>query len=292
MIYNPYLAKFGTTFGNFHSARDLGLYPTSKPVITAPEVQTSEIEIPGRDGKLDMTEALDGMPHYFNREGTWEFTSIGRENWTTAYHRLKNRLHGKKMRIVVDEENDGFYVGRLTVEEPEYDSIKGTAIFTVSGDLEPYKYSLISTLEDWPWNPFSWSRGIIRNYSHIQINTYTSEKKVNGLTLPAATIRKKSLTYENPTASDTKWQTYTNTNKLIIYGSDLPEIPNIILLYGNLDIRYIKDDGTKSGWYTLKSGDNGNKDYMQDFLVKDDFGTQLEFRGAGVIAIDIQLGWL
>ena len=57
----------GVTLNEKHCTRDLGLYLTDA-VIAAPEVQTSYASVPGGDGYLDLSTALDGEIHYKGRE--------------------------------------------------------------------------------------------------------------------------------------------------------------------------------------------------------------------------------
>lgn len=47
----------GVTFGTYHSYDDFNLLLTSKEV-AAPKVKTIEIDVPGADGALDLTEMM------------------------------------------------------------------------------------------------------------------------------------------------------------------------------------------------------------------------------------------
>ena len=188
---NVFEQQFGTSFGfsksdsltgrivngivtSGHSFRDFGLYPRVRPVISAPEIQATGYEVPGRDGKIDTTEALDGVPHYLNREGTFQFTFIGdRSKRGEVEHLLNNRLHGKRMKIVLDENPDGYYQGRLRVDEIEYDREGHKAHYTVIGDLDPYKFEFETASEEWLWDPFSFEHGIIRAYHDMELSNTT-----------------------------------------------------------------------------------------------------------------------
>lgn len=220
---NPYINNYGTSFGfvkaatrpsgykasdaivngiytHGHSFRDYGLYPTEKPVIVTPEIQVTEIEVQGRDGLLDATEALDGIVHYYNREGTFRFSVVGnRKRWDAVYAKLKNDLHGKRKQIIIDEEKDGYYQGRLTVEEPEYDYEKGTAIFEITANLEPFKYDFSQSDEPWLWDPFSFVTGVIHN---------------NGTT------------------------TISGSGTMVLYGSKITTVPDIYVVSGSLSVSW------------------------------------------------------
>lgn len=266
-IYNNH---FGTSFGfsltketgmeeicngiytNAHSFRDFGLHPAEKPVIKTPEKQESEIEVTGRDGPIDTSEALDGMPHYLNREGTWRFSALGgRSTWGTIYTKLKNELHGKVKDIVLDEEPTGYYRGRITVEEPEYDDKKGVAYFELSANLEPWKYDFTETDEDWLWDPFDFETGIIREYGEIVIN---------------------------------------NGASLTIYGSKIPLVPDLIVSAGSLTVEYTVNGTAKS--VVLVSGTDGNIDNTPDLVLREFEEKTLIFSGSGTLKIKYKTGVL
>ena len=195
-----YADKFGTSFGfalsdsedgrivngittNGHSYRDFELLPVEKPVIEPAKVDEHYVEIPGMDGRIDMTESLDGVVHYKTRKGLFRFVSIGRDNWDAVFKRLKSRLHGKKTEIVLDEDPTGYYKGRLSVEKPEYDYKTTKATYEVTGNLEPYKYEFNATDEDWLWDTFDFENGVIREYGNIEIDG-TLDVEIIGSDMP------------------------------------------------------------------------------------------------------------
>ena len=75
-IHEPYLTNYGTRFGAYHSAVDFGLYPRSKPVITAPEIQSNELEVPGRDTSL-RKNSMAPVFHSFPRQRENNLTAVG-----------------------------------------------------------------------------------------------------------------------------------------------------------------------------------------------------------------------
>lgn len=158
----------GVTFGTKHSFNDWGLYMTSIPEISPPEVKTNYIEIPGRDGELDLTEVVTKKAMYKNRTLSFEFTIVDkRSTWSDTYSKITNYLHGKTMSVVLDEDAGYYYVGRLQVNEWKSDQC--TSIIIIEGNCNPYKYSLETTDGKWKWDTFNFNNGIIRNYSNIQI---------------------------------------------------------------------------------------------------------------------------
>ena len=91
-----YRTENGNVRGERHSFRDFGLYQKDAPELEAPEVNTSGIYVPGADGVIDTTDAMDGTAHYKNRKAVFTFFLAGpRDRWVEVYHRLLRELHGE-----------------------------------------------------------------------------------------------------------------------------------------------------------------------------------------------------
>ena len=157
-----------------HSYRDLGLFPKSKMTVQPPEVRETYIDIAGRDGELDLSEVLTGNPSYGNRDAKFEFTVINRGDWDYVYSRLMNEIHGRKMYVVIEEDSNYYYTGRLKVNS--FKSKKNTATIVVDGYLDPYKVSLVANGEKWLWDPFNFETDVARDYEALVVDgsaTYT-----------------------------------------------------------------------------------------------------------------------
>lgn len=160
---------FGVTFGEKHSFRDWGLIPRSRPVISPPEPKTIYIDIPESDGMLDLTEMLTGEVKYKNRNMTFEFNVMNeRSDWTSIYSTILNYLHGQRLRIVLDEDPNHFYMGRVKVDE--WKSDKKTSVIQLSADVDPYKYEITSSLEPWEWDTFNFEEDYIRDYGNLVVD--------------------------------------------------------------------------------------------------------------------------
>ena len=159
---------FGVTFGDKHSYRDWKLIPKSRPVISPPAPKTNYISVPEADGSLDLTEGLSGEVKFEDRTITFEFVVIeARKRWSRIYSDIMNYLHGKRMKIVLDEDPKYYYLGRLQVNEWESD--KKTSTITITGPVEPYKYDLWGSLDPWEWNPFNFEEDVIREYDDLEV---------------------------------------------------------------------------------------------------------------------------
>lgn len=131
----------GIMFGNYHSWTDLHLI-LNKKEIGSPAVKEDEIEVEGADSNLDLTEFF-GEPKYNNVIHKFDFSTIER-NSLSLFSNIKNALHGKKVRIILDEDPGFYYVGRLHVSP--YTNEKGIGSLTIEANCEPYKYKLEKTV--------------------------------------------------------------------------------------------------------------------------------------------------
>ena len=133
----------GIKFGNYHSYNDFSLILSQK-TISAPSPKVESIEIPGGDGVLDLTDFF-GEVKYNNRELTFEFSSIvPQADFLTLFSRIQNAIHGQKMQIVLDDDPEWYYIGRVTV--PEWKTEKNIGKLTIECDCEPYKVKIAETV--------------------------------------------------------------------------------------------------------------------------------------------------
>lgn len=133
----------GVTFGDFHSWNDFSLILSSKTIGT-PSPKTEIIDIPGGDGVLDLSEFF-GEVKYSNRPLSFDFSTIvPQSEFMDLFSKVQNALHGQKMRIVLDDDSDWYYVGRITVSE--WKAEKSVGRFTMDCDCEPYKYRYSETV--------------------------------------------------------------------------------------------------------------------------------------------------
>lgn len=166
---NVYETRYGVTFNGLHSFRNYQLLPTSAPVITPPEVKTHYIDVPGADGSLDLTEALTGYPTYGDRKGTFSFQFYApKSEWFNIYNDIVHDLNGKSADVILDEDAQYYYKGRLTVGIPTFDKHKAT--IQITGIFSSNKYAQDSySGNDWLWDPFDFENGIAREYYRMNV---------------------------------------------------------------------------------------------------------------------------
>lgn len=159
----------GAKIGKYHTYRDWGLYLAGIE-ISAPEVNTRYINVPGRNGPLDLSEALTGFPTFKSRTITLVFDTQSRnfDLWESKYSEILNACHGQRLPIQLDTDSTFVYEGRITVSSEK--EVLETDTLTISACVDPYKLETHSSLEPWLWDPFSFETGIVREYSDLSVN--------------------------------------------------------------------------------------------------------------------------
>lgn len=133
----------GITFGNLHSYNNLNLILESKE-IGSPEVKVRKIDIEGADSSLDLTDFF-GEPKYEDVTHKFSFSTIvPQAQFLSLFSTVKNALHGKKMRIILDDDPLFFYQGRIKVLP--FTNEKNVGKISIECDCEPYKYKLAKTV--------------------------------------------------------------------------------------------------------------------------------------------------
>lgn len=133
----------GVTFGQFHSWRDFQLVLKPKE-IGSPALKVRKIEVEGADSDIDYTDFF-GEPKFENIIHTFDFSTIvPQTEYLALFSRIKNALHGKKMRIILDDDPSFYYLGRCSVSS--FVTKKGFGEVSVECDCEPYKYKLEKTV--------------------------------------------------------------------------------------------------------------------------------------------------
>lgn len=138
--------------------------------IGTPEPNLNYVEVPGRNGVLDLTSVM-GPVTFKNRSvyfGAIEYADAPAH--ISRYSEILNKYHGKQVKIVFADDKEYYYTGRCLVSaEYENNMVRGIE-FEI--DANPLKYPVYASDEDWLWDPFNFETGVIRNYSNIVVSTY------------------------------------------------------------------------------------------------------------------------
>lgn len=185
------------TFGDKNTWDDWCLIPETDPIIAPPAIKTNYIDIPGASGSLDMSEAITGYPLYQNRTGEISFLVMNKSAATIPEcdplklrHLVSNimeYLHGEKMNMILEDDSGYFYKGRFNVNN--IDSGEGFSKLSIGYNLDPYKWAVIGSLENWLWDPFNFYTGVITSeLSNIQVTTSWDSITLNSNTIGKAPI--------------------------------------------------------------------------------------------------------
>ena len=165
----------GVTFADkIRTERDWGLKLLSI-YIPMPKPKTQLVDIPGGDGSIDLTE-INGRPAYNDRDGielVFDIMDGDYKTWYLKYSEFADSIHGKKVKMVIDDEPDHYYMVRLELDGKKTNPVYGT--ITMTGTAEPFKYDLLASNEPWRWDSFSFRTGVIRTLMDIEI-TSTNKK--------------------------------------------------------------------------------------------------------------------
>lgn len=154
--------------GDKHLYNDFNLIMNSRE-ITPPSIKKETIDVPGSDGVLDFSESLTGDVKYNNRTLTINLTMIdSTSNFDNRISELYNYLHGKKFKIIFDDNPEFYYIGRSEINSFASDSLIG--LIVLECDVEPYKYDIISSNVDWPWDTFNFENGIINETKDLTVD--------------------------------------------------------------------------------------------------------------------------
>ena len=133
----------GIRFGDLHSYNDLKMILSGKDM-GAPSVKSKKLDIEGADSALDLTDFF-GEPKYEDVTHKFQFSTIvPYSEFMTLYSRIKNAIHGKKMRIILDDDPLFFYMGRPYVSQ--FTNERNVGIIHIEVECEPYKYKLEKTV--------------------------------------------------------------------------------------------------------------------------------------------------
>lgn len=200
------MTRSGVTFENkIHTERDWGLKLLSV-YIPMPQPKTQLLDIPGGDGSIDLTEANTGRPAYTDRDGielVFDLMDGDYKTWFMKYSQFAAEVHGKKAKMVLDDDPGHYYMVRLGIDGQKTNPVYGR--ITLKGAAEPFKYDVQSSAEEWLWDTFNFCTGVIRTLKDIAIDSTNRTIKILGAgidTTPVFVVTKADnlkLTHEGRT---------------------------------------------------------------------------------------------
>jgi phage-related protein len=132
----------GVQFGDFHTADDWNLIMHEK-IVSPPVPKTNYVSVPGRDGDLDLTEALSGVVNYQDRNASYTFllTDGTHADRVELISQIIGVLHGQRVRIIdTDDYPDYYMIGRLSVTDVSNSNAYG--ILKIEAVCQPWRYAI------------------------------------------------------------------------------------------------------------------------------------------------------
>ncbi len=208
---------YGVTFKkgtvSKHTLNDFGLYQVGAAYVAPPEIQSEKVVVPGMDGALDFTEALDGHVHYGMREFRARYRCIEpRDKWASIYSKLMNFLHGVSLQAVLDDDIGFYYIGRFEVNAPDFEHGKWDV--EIKGECDPWKYYQTAVNQPYLWDPFNFETDYAYDFSAIEING-TGTLKFEQIGGKAVVPRWKATIASGNTLKITRWNGKTVNYSLV-----------------------------------------------------------------------------
>jgi hypothetical protein len=161
------------TFGNNdfwkNTWDDWHLIPKTRPVFNPPKVKTHYVDIPGRDGLIDLSEVVTGRPMFDNRTGSFEFY-VDRDfkNWIDLYSELLKQFNGRQLMAILEDDPKYYYFGIFSVNIWRSEAARSSIV--IDYNVDPYKITLQSSTDDWIWDTFNFETDNVIVHSNIAID--------------------------------------------------------------------------------------------------------------------------
>lgn len=153
-----YVEDSGKTF---HTLNDWNLALGNNNYIGDPEMETTYIQVPGRNGLIDASEVVSGRRIYIKRALSFELGGVNpRLNWDGIISGMRNDVNGRICRLTIDNDTSYFWRGRVYVNGFDRFRDLGTLKLDVPV-ADPYKYDVLSSADPWLWDPFNFETGVI-----------------------------------------------------------------------------------------------------------------------------------
>lgn len=161
-----YVESTGKTF---HTLNDWGMALGNNNYIGEPQMETTYIKVPGRNGLIDASEVISGRRVFTKRSLAFELGGKReRLGWDSVISAFRNNIEGRICQLTLDNDKNYYWRGRVYIEG--FDRFRDLGTFTLTvPSAEPYKYSRYSSSEPWLWDPFNFETDMITYIGAITV---------------------------------------------------------------------------------------------------------------------------
>ena len=151
---------------SYNSYTDFGFLIKSVQISEAP-IQDESLKVPGTSKILDFSETLSGKVNYDRRTITIELNKRADKEYLLEYSDIQNFLHGQLMKIVISNDPNYYWLGKVKIGNKEF--FQKVDDLTIICDVDPYKYDIAASDEEWLWDDFSFDYGIINETNELEV---------------------------------------------------------------------------------------------------------------------------
>lgn len=219
-----YVEDTGRTF---HTLNDWGLALGNNNYIGEPQMETTYIKVPGRNGLIDASEVVSGRRVFTKRQLAFELGGVReRLGWDSVISAFRNHIEGRICQLTLDNDKNYYWRGRVYIED--FDRFRELGTFTLAvPSAEPYKYSRYSSSEPWLWDPFNFETDMITYIGAITVVGTAS------VTIPAGHMATTpDLVVSDKTSTDFTVTVDSVTYPLTVGSNKIPSI----LVDGDVDV--------------------------------------------------------
>lgn len=139
--------------GEYDMEKDFHLH-LLEVTLGTPEIKTENIDIPGRNGALDYTEAATGYPTYENAKHVlkFDFRDGTYQSWINRATTIRSALHGKRLPVMLGI-GTYYYDARISVDTEKINQYYSGIDITL--DAAPFRLNTLTSMDDWLWDPFN-----------------------------------------------------------------------------------------------------------------------------------------
>lgn len=145
-FHSVIFTKNGTSknsWDNFH------LIPTARPDIPLPQRSFKYVDVPGRNGSIDLSNYLTGGAYYADRSGSFEFVVvqeyggkiIDSRSWIERKRELANFFDGSEMQVKLEDDSGYYYIGRVTFDANGWQTGDAYSSANITYRFKPFKYN-------------------------------------------------------------------------------------------------------------------------------------------------------
>lgn len=120
-----------------HTGNDLDLIQEVKE-IGKPDIQSYTVEVPGRNGLLNLTKGLTGGVAFYNRTLKFRYFGTGTRAELLEIDTRMSYYHGETVQIIDDDYPNYYYEGEVSVDTELYGNY---IIVNLTVDAQPFRYA-------------------------------------------------------------------------------------------------------------------------------------------------------